>query len=258
MDRRALPALVVALALLSTSPAASQDLSSLFRDGMAAIEDARRAGEDRRAELLDEAIAAFREMLVVDPTLVRVRLELARAFFLKGEDRLARRHFETVLAGDVPQEVAANVRRFLAEIRARRRWDLHAGFAFAPDTNIGRLRREGHLHRRRRGAASLHPRRGGADDLGHRPLGVDRRRIPASALAAVAASAPGAASRAATIRAAGSTRPSCRSMRVPAGWSTGTPRRACWRAPSGAGAPPRRTTTPSGPASRRGTASPAA
>ena len=33
------------------------------------------------------------------PGLVRVRLELARAFFLKGEDSLARSHFERVLAG---------------------------------------------------------------------------------------------------------------------------------------------------------------
>ena len=63
--------------------------------------------------------------------------ELARAFFLKGEDRLAKRHFEQVLAGDVPRPVATNIRGFLWRIRARRRWDLHAGFALAPDTNIG-------------------------------------------------------------------------------------------------------------------------
>ena len=42
------------------------------------------------------AIAAFRAMLVRRPELVRVRLELARAFFLKEEDRLAERHFCTV------------------------------------------------------------------------------------------------------------------------------------------------------------------
>ena len=76
-------------------------------------------------------------MLIADPGLVRVRLELARAFFLKGEDRLARRHFERVLAGNVPPPVAANVRRFLAQMRARRRWTAHFGFALAPDTNIG-------------------------------------------------------------------------------------------------------------------------
>ncbi len=35
---------------------------------------------------LDEAIAAFRSLLITQPELVRVRLELARAFFLKEED----------------------------------------------------------------------------------------------------------------------------------------------------------------------------
>ena len=76
-------------------------------------------------------------MLVDRPDLVRVRLELARAFFLKGENDLTRKHFEHVLAGSPPGAVAANVRRFLSEIRARRRWSLRAGFALAPDTNIG-------------------------------------------------------------------------------------------------------------------------
>ena len=76
-------------------------------------------------------------MLVDRPGLVRVRLELARAFFLKGENDLSRKHFEHVLAGSPPGAVAANVRRFLSEIRARRRWSLRAGFALAPDTNIG-------------------------------------------------------------------------------------------------------------------------
>ena len=132
-----LPLIVAALALLIAPPAAAQDLDALFQQGMAAVKAAGTAAGDRREALLDEAIASFREMLVADPRLVRVRLELARTFFLKGDDRLARRHFEQVLAGNVPPPVATNVRRFLAEIRARRRWDLHAGFALAPDTNIG-------------------------------------------------------------------------------------------------------------------------
>ena len=111
----------------------------LFLFGLAAVGASQRHGldgEDREA-LLDGAIAAFHALLVAAPGRARVRLELARAFFLKGEDGLARRHFERVLAGDPPPPVVANVSRFLAEIRARRRWDLHAGFALAPDTNIG-------------------------------------------------------------------------------------------------------------------------
>ena len=115
------------------------DPSVLFQTGLAAVGASLRPGvaEADREALLDEAIAAFRAMLVDRPELVRVRLELARAFFLKGQDGLSRQHFERVLAGNPPAPVVANVSRFLAEIRARRRWDLHAGFALAPDTNIG-------------------------------------------------------------------------------------------------------------------------
>ena len=93
--------------------------------------------EGERDALLDEAIAALHTMLIDRPGLVRVRLELARAFFLKGEDSLARRHFERVLAGKPPTSVVANVQRFLAEIRARRRWTMYLGAAMSPDSNIG-------------------------------------------------------------------------------------------------------------------------
>lgn len=115
------------------------DANNVFLLGLAATEAARQPGvsETERTALLDEAIAAFRSMLIERPDLVRVRLELARAFYYKGENDLARRHFEQVLAGDPPAPVVANVSRFLAEIRARRRWTLRAGFALAPDTNIG-------------------------------------------------------------------------------------------------------------------------
>ena len=110
-----------------------------FRLGLAAVGAAETPGidEDSRDALLDEAIAAFRAMLVRRPDLVRVRLELARAFFLKGEDRLATRHFEQVLAGKPPAGVALNVNRFLGAIRARKRWSLRVGASVLPDTNIG-------------------------------------------------------------------------------------------------------------------------
>ena len=111
----------------------------LFLIGLAATGASQQPGlaGDERDALLDEAIASLRAMLIDRPDLVRVRLELARAFFLKGENDLSRKHFEHVLAGSPPGPVAANVRRFLSEIRARRRWSLRAGFALAPDTNIG-------------------------------------------------------------------------------------------------------------------------
>ena len=128
----------LALILLLSLPAAAQDMSALFEEGATAIRQAtRQTDEDRRDELLDRAIAAFREMLVTNPSLVRVRLELARAFFLKEEDSLARRHFEIVLAGKPPAAVALNVNRFLNIMRARKRWSVRVGAALAPDTNLG-------------------------------------------------------------------------------------------------------------------------
>ena len=104
------------------------DANTVFLYGLAAAGAAQQPGmpDDTRENLLNEAIGAFRTMLIEEPRLLRVRLELARAFYLKGEEELARRHFELVLAADPPEAVVANVRRFLAELQARRRWKLQA------------------------------------------------------------------------------------------------------------------------------------
>ena len=115
----------------------------VFLIGLAAIGASQQeptVSEAKREALLDEAIASFHSILVEPPGLLRVRLELGRAFFLKGEDSLARRPFEQVLASRPPPAVAANVVRFLSEIwarRARRRWNMYLGAALAPDSNIG-------------------------------------------------------------------------------------------------------------------------
>ena len=108
----------------------------LFLVGLAAIGAAERAGTPGRTALLREAVAALRAILVDRPALARVRLELARAFFMLGEDDLSRAHFERVLAGEPPPAVAANIRRFLNEIRARRRARGYFGAALAPDSNV--------------------------------------------------------------------------------------------------------------------------
>ena len=115
-----------------------------FLAALAAIGASQRPGvpEDGKDALLDEAIAALHSILVSQPGLTRVRLELARAFFLKGEDSLARDHFERVLASKPVAAVAINIGRFLNAIRARRRWTGSFGFTFAPDTNIGAVSEE--------------------------------------------------------------------------------------------------------------------
>ena len=140
----ALAALLVCIFLAATAnaqeaqPGDGGDRTAiLFRIGMTALAAAEQADSDEaRRDLYDKAIAAFRLILVNRPELVRVRLELARTFFLKGQDGLARRHFELVLAGGPPRAVAANIRRFLEVMRARKRWSGYFGAAIAPDSNL--------------------------------------------------------------------------------------------------------------------------
>ena len=126
----------LALVLLWASDAPADETAARFNAGMTAMREAAHSEPDKRDELLDKAIAEFRAILVARPDLVRVRLELARAFFLKEEDTLARRHFEIVLAGKPPAGVALNINRFLAQIRARKRWSVRVGVALAPDSNL--------------------------------------------------------------------------------------------------------------------------
>ena len=125
--------------LRSLAQARPGDKELRFLIGLAATQASQRpkVSEAEREALLDEAIASFRAILIDEPAVLRVRLELARAFFLKREDGLARRHFERVLAGKPPAAVVANVRRFLTQIRERKRWQVNVGFALLPDNNIG-------------------------------------------------------------------------------------------------------------------------
>ena len=92
--------------------------------------------DEQRLALLDEAIAAFRSILIRRPELVRVRLELALAFYFKQDDSLAREHFERALVGRPPAALVANINRFLNIMRARKRWNGYFGFSLSPDTNI--------------------------------------------------------------------------------------------------------------------------
>ena len=141
----ALAALLVCISMTAAATAQEAPLGAgdkdrdaiLFGIGMRTLDEARQAdSDDAREKLYDKAIAAFRIILVNRPELIRVRLELARTFFLKGQDGLARRHFELVLAGGVPLPVAANIHAFLNVMRARKRWTGYFGAAIAPDSNL--------------------------------------------------------------------------------------------------------------------------
>ena len=98
----------------------------VFLDGLTALE----------LGYPEEAIVRFRRILVDQPGLVRVRLELARAYFEAEDDENARRQFELVQAANLPPSVTANIQSFLDAIRARRKWSLSVTFALAPDTNV--------------------------------------------------------------------------------------------------------------------------
>ena len=134
-DGRHLEALELLRSLVEADP---DDVKVLLLTGLAGISASNEPGleEEAREALLDAAIAALRRILIFQPELSRPRLELARAFFLKGDDNLARHHFERVLASEPPAAVVENVQRYLDAIRARRRWDAHFGFALAPDSNV--------------------------------------------------------------------------------------------------------------------------
>ncbi|MBO9408312.1 DUF560 domain-containing protein [Shimia sp. R9_1] len=74
----------------------------------------------------EKAIPVFLEILAQDPTLVRVRLELARAYFNAEDWQRARQEFFIVLSADLPEPVKDRVLAFIRAIDSRRGfdWDL--------------------------------------------------------------------------------------------------------------------------------------
>ena len=83
-----------------------------------------------------EAIRRFRRILIKEPGIARVRLELARAFFLAEDYDNADRQFRLARAGDLPPAAKANIDQYLAAIRQRRRWSYNLSVAAAPNSNI--------------------------------------------------------------------------------------------------------------------------
>lgn len=104
------------------------EIESLFLSGLSDLENGRP----------QSAIEKFSTILATNPNLIRVRLELARAFFMARQWTRARNEFFTVLSGDLPDPVRARVLGFIREIDARRGfdWDLSIGF-----TQVGNNRR---------------------------------------------------------------------------------------------------------------------
>jgi tetratricopeptide (TPR) repeat protein len=81
------------------------------------------------------AISLYRRILAREPDAERVRLELARTFFLKGDYDNADRQFRFARAGDIDDAVKTNVDHFLSAINRLREWTVNFSLAAAPDTN---------------------------------------------------------------------------------------------------------------------------
>jgi hypothetical protein len=84
-----------------------------------------------------EAIAQFRAILAKDPKQTRVRLELARALMLEGDQAAADHHLRLASQDrELPPEIAATIRSARGVIRDQRSWNFHFDVGLAPDTNI--------------------------------------------------------------------------------------------------------------------------
>jgi tetratricopeptide (TPR) repeat protein len=87
---------------------------------------------------LNLAIAQFREMLAADPSLHRVRLDLALAYFQLGRYDEAKGEIQKVLASSPPQSVRDNIDRLMGMISERTKqvfWNLRFSKGYMYDTN---------------------------------------------------------------------------------------------------------------------------
>jgi len=133
---------VLAVAALCAPPAPAQGAPTPFATDRAATPDAALQGAFALGlALLDagrarDAARLFSTILAEDPGNTRVRLELARAHFQSRQWSRARAEFLSVLSGDIPDPVRANVLRFLRAIDARRGvdWDVDVALVTLGDT----------------------------------------------------------------------------------------------------------------------------
>jgi tetratricopeptide (TPR) repeat protein len=92
-----------------------------------------------RSGKLELAKEQYEKMLRVDPSLDRVRLELATVLFAMGEDEAARKELATVKAGSPPPQVQASIAKLETAMDERSRkyaWNLRATGGWIWDDNI--------------------------------------------------------------------------------------------------------------------------
>ena len=93
---------------------------------------------EMRLGLPRQAIERFEAILVRRPGLTRVRLELARAYYLIDRDDKAKHHFGLSMGDRLPSSVEAAVDEFLRRIDARKRWSVSVSAAILTESNPAR------------------------------------------------------------------------------------------------------------------------
>ncbi len=92
---------------------------------------------------LEGAISALERMLLVDPDLPRVRLELGVLYYRLGSFEVARSYFEVTLkSASLPPDVKTRAEQFLAEsdkrlTRSRFTGEIFAGMRYQSNANLG-------------------------------------------------------------------------------------------------------------------------
>lgn len=93
------------------------------------------------------AAESLESILSDHPELVRVRLELARAYYIIGDDEKSRFHFSYVLGAErLPRGVENTVEAFLNSIQARKRWSGEFSVAVLPQSNVNQGTERENLH----------------------------------------------------------------------------------------------------------------
>ena len=111
------------------------------------LEQAEPASEEERIERLfllgqialrlgmpEDAVERFEAILALRPGLTRVRLELARAYYLTGFEAKAHSQFGLALGDELPSSVEAAVESFLRRIDTRKRWSVSFSASVLPET----------------------------------------------------------------------------------------------------------------------------
>ncbi|MFH1980810.1 MAG: porin family protein [Pseudomonadota bacterium] len=92
-----------------------------------------------RSDKLELAREQYQKMLQIDPSLDRVRLELATVYFAMGEVEAARKELATVKAGNPPAQVLASIAKLetaMDESSRKYAWNVQATAGWIWDDNI--------------------------------------------------------------------------------------------------------------------------